>query len=116
MQVQLMHVKLVHVCLRKYIRDFTAAVGTEVKANSYIALLYSSNRLPACITYNCWQNKFIGNLFEIGLLYSLYSTISKLTHPIHQGIIRQFNAVPALITVHCIIASAYCSNLAYSFV
>src|SRR4051812_1351789 len=74
-QVQLMHVKLVHVHLCKYICDLTAAVGAEVKADSHIAVLYSSNRLPAGIGNYCRQNKFVGNLFEIGLLYSVYSTI-----------------------------------------
>src|SRR4051812_6442600 len=110
MQVQFMHVKLVHICLCKYISNFAAAVGTEVKADSYITLLYSSNGLPACIGDYSWQYKFIGNLFKIGLLYSMYSTVGNFACPIHQGIIRQFNAVPALIAVHSIIASAHCSN------
>src|SRR4051812_10804437 len=110
MQVQLMHVKLVHVHLSEYICDLTAAVGTEVKADSHIAILYSSNRLPACIGNHSWQNKFVGNLFKIGLLYSVYSTIGNFTNSIHQGIVCQFNAVPALVTVHSIVAPAHGSN------
>ena len=90
--------------------NFTCSVRTEVEENytvtgsNFAVYTVNSKGLNELIRYAC----------SIGCLYADSSACGLAALAQHQCFIGTLHALPALITVHCVIASTDGSNLAYA--
>ena len=90
--------------------NFTRSVRTEVEENNTIPgsdfAIYTVNSegLNELVCYAC----------GIGCFYTGSSACSFAALAQHQRLIGTLHALPALVAVHCVIASADGSNLAYT--
>ena len=102
--------KIREVLIMQRTGNFTRSVRTEVEENHTVTgsdfAIYTVNSKGL--------NKLIRYACGIGCLYAGSSACSLAALAQHQRFIGTLHALPALVTVHCVIASADGSNLAYA--
>ncbi len=95
-----------HILLSQDLGDFLCTVVSVIEEYHHIAFLDAAIH---CAVHN-WLHKLIGHAFVIRLLHGLHHVVALAALSVHKLVVGKFNAVPALITVHSIIATGDCGN------
>ena len=93
--------------------DLSCTVRTEVKEDNGISVFYRRCRSAVFHNYHR-HNELICHILIIRSLNSLYSGICLISLSIYESSVGFLYAVPAVITIHCIVASCNCSDLAHT--
>src|SRR5699024_2167167 len=89
--------------------NFSCPVRTEIKENDRVLISDHSRRM-SILFYNCRKYKLIGSVPVVRRLDSCRSACCFLAFAIYQRTVCLFYTVPAVITVHSIVASHHCRH------
>ena len=90
----------------KGVREFASTVGAEVEENHAVALFHA-----VIIADNDGDNKFVGNLVVVGFFNRRGGIRFFRRVSFGNGVVGFLHAVPALIAVHCVVATGNRSDL-----
>ena len=106
----LLHV--LHIALREHRGELLGAVIAEIQEHNGIMRPDAADRAARIVNQTDGLDELIGHAFGIGLLNGLPHVAHRLALALAQKRIGLVNALPALVSVHCIIAADHACNRA----
>ena len=113
-QIEFFHSEFRQVNLGEYLCDLPTAIGAEVKTDHGIARIDLRQGLMIVIHDDGRQNEFIRDVLLVGLLNGGCGTSCGGSGRLHQCIICQLHAFPALVTVHGVVTTAHGSDAGFA--
>src|SRR5438477_12084586 len=113
---QFFHSMVWQINLRQDLRYLTAPVSSKIETDYYVVIFYIRNGFLCFIQDHGGLDKFVGNIFFVGILNGFSSICSFFTFTVHQSIISQLNPFPTFVPVHRVIPAADTGDFSNSFV
>ena len=96
--------------LRQREGNLAAAVGAEIEAEDNVAVLHRGQRLVVGVAEDDWLDKLVGGACGVGGADGVFGVGGVGSCAAHQKVVGQANALPALVTVHGVVASTDACN------